>query len=77
MAEHLGEMRLPAWRSKRWQDFHTLHIWLGNHDEINCARSCDNWKPAWNNTVRRIPRLIYNASKLVKPGKLKSRLVLV
>ena len=31
MAEHLGEMRLPAWRSKRWQDFHTLHIWLGKH----------------------------------------------
>ncbi|MEC7222351.1 MAG: hypothetical protein VXW29_18280, partial [SAR324 cluster bacterium] len=20
----------------------------GNHDEISCARSCDNWKPAWN-----------------------------
>ena len=31
MAEHLGEMRLPTWRSKRWQDFHTLHIWLGKH----------------------------------------------
>ena len=31
MVEHLGEMRFPAWRSKRWQDFHTLHIWLGKH----------------------------------------------
>ena len=34
-------------------------------------------KLAWNNAVRRIPQLIYNASKLVKPVKLKLQLTLV